>query len=636
VYQPLLEVDLTEGTWRAADVPDHVRKKWIGGTGLGLHLLSESLRPGMRATDPDCPVFVLTGPLTGTAVPQSSDTTILTLNADYTHNICASHCHGHFAARLRHAGWDGVILRGQSEKPVYLWIDDNGVELRPADEVWGMDTFDTPRVISGGREGVSVACIGPAGENLVSGASVRTDLVHSAAQGGAGVAWGAKKLKAIATSGTKPVALADPERFLKIAEEWEAILDAMPGFPEGSHAFGLRGMPGFAERGLVMGKNFTDTDIALRWGEKLEAELEKWRVEEVGSWNCKAKCHFRATCTTGPMQGLTFGGYGGEVMEEVGPNLGIDDPSISFMLGGVVDGYGLGALGPPHTIAMLMEAFNEGDIGLEETDGIDLTWGNYEGVLELLERTMRREGIGDLIAQGMRPAAQALGIEGRAVHMHGGGFNNHDQRARPYLIFQSQVASGAGPSWQTNAILGTEGGWGIPSVDPDLGYEEEHDAKKTDFFAEVAHRGQQIKMWDDCIGVCYFATLGIGGTHRLATEAVEAATGVTLETSTVAADRIINLQRLINLSLGFHPDEDFDLSSRLLGKLTKGPAKGYGVTKEELQSARDEYYERLGWSTETGAPWSHVLERLDLQTAASRLGVVPSDATADAGEAAIW
>lgn len=625
MYMPLLEVDLTNGTFRTADVGEDVRRKWLGGTGLGLHLLGESLRPGLRAMDPDCPVFVLTGPLTGTAVPQSSDTTIVTLNADYDHNICASHCHGHFAARLRHAGWDGVILTGRSEKPVYLWIADDVVELRPADDVWGLDIYETQRILSDGREDVSVACIGPAGENLVSGASVRNDYAYGANQGGAGIAWGAKRLKAIVSCGTRPVAVTEPERFAAIAEEWERILDAQEGWPASHHAGGLNGMPFFADQGLVMGRNYTDPEVALRWAANLRDEVTRWKVEPVGSWNCRAMCHYTTTCTTGPMAGLTFSGYGGEIMEEVGPNMGIEDASISFMLAGVVDGYGLGALGPPRTIAMLMEAFSAGDIGLEETGGIDLSWGNHEGVLQLLELTMRREGLGELVAQGMRATARAFGIEARSVHMHGGGFNNHDQRARPYLIFQSQVASGAGPSWQTNAILGTEGGWGLPSVDPDMGYPEEHDAKTLDFIPEVAERTGKKKLWDDCLGICYFATLGIGGTHRLAVEAVEAATGAKPEEPLVLGERIVNLQRLINLSLGFEPDEDFDLSPRLLGKLTEGPAAGYGITLEELHVVRDEYYARLGWSTNTGAPSADILRRLGLETVAERLGIAPSD-----------
>ena len=145
MYQPLLEIDLTTGTMTPLDLPREVRERWLGGTGLGLYLLSKEIRRGMKVTDPDCPVFILTGPLGGTAVPQSTDMVIVTVNAEFSRNVCASHAHGFFAARLRHAGWDGIILRGRAAKPVYLWIDGDNVELRPADHLWGQDTFETHR-----------------------------------------------------------------------------------------------------------------------------------------------------------------------------------------------------------------------------------------------------------------------------------------------------------------------------------------------------------------------------------------------------------------------------------------------------------------------------------------------------------
>ena len=147
MYQPLLEIDLTTGTMTPLDLPREVRERWLGGTGLGLYLLSKEIRRGMKVTDPDCPVFILTGPLGGTAVPQSTDMVIVTVNAEFSRNVCASHAHGFFAARLRHAGWDGIILRGRAAKPVYLWIDGDNVELRPADHLWGQDTFETQRRI---------------------------------------------------------------------------------------------------------------------------------------------------------------------------------------------------------------------------------------------------------------------------------------------------------------------------------------------------------------------------------------------------------------------------------------------------------------------------------------------------------
>jgi aldehyde:ferredoxin oxidoreductase len=613
-YLPLLEVDLTSGSTRAVEIPEDIRRRWVGGAGLGLYLLSTELRKGLRVTDPDCPVFVLTGPLTGTSVPQSSDWVIVTLNAESAKHVCVSHSHGYFGARLRHAGWDGVILRGQARQPAYLWIDDGRPELRSAAELWGLDTFETQRRVLGelereGRE-VSVFCIGQAGENLVEGASVRGDWAYGANQGGTGVAWGAKRLKAIAVCGTKPVPLKDPERLDAVAEEWlENIRAGRPGFPQSSNYEGLKymGSP-LRDIGFVPGKNFTDPDFGARWSESFEREFPKWKVEPVGSWNCDAACHFRATCTTGKMAGVEFSGYGGEVMEELGPNLGIEDASVAFLLGGLIDGYGSAAKGAPRTIAMLMEAFNAGEIGLEQTDGIDLSWGNHESVLALLEATMRREGIGELIAQGLRATAAAFGIEHRAVHMHGVGFNDHDQRGVPLFLFQSQVASGAGPGWQSLPELA------VGRPEPDLGYDQALTPDDLERMPEAVSVTHKKKMFDDSVGVCMMAQMGVADLRRLQTECLEAAVGTRLtpDDALVAGERIATLQRLITVYLGYRPEDDFDLSPRLLEKLPSGPAAGAGITPDEFRRARDAFYGHQGWSLETGAPTEETLSRTGL------------------------
>jgi aldehyde:ferredoxin oxidoreductase len=259
MYQPLLSVDLTRGHLEPLDLPAAVRQRWIGGTGLGIYLLSQEIRPGLLATDPECPIFVLTGPLTGTQIPQSSDWVIATVNADLPTHVCASHCHGYFGARLRQAGWDGIVLRGRAAGPTYLWISDGQVELRPAAALWGLDTCATDarlrEELGTADRPVSVACIGPAGEQLVYGASVRAESAYGASQGGAGVAWGAKHLKAIAVTGSGQVPLVDAEGLARVAERWLVALREHPFKPPAvMQADGLRIMPGLAERGLVPGR----------------------------------------------------------------------------------------------------------------------------------------------------------------------------------------------------------------------------------------------------------------------------------------------------------------------------------------------------------------------------------------------
>jgi len=611
---PILEVDLSSRSTKRLEIEDELTRMWLGGTGLAMYLLAQEIRPGIRPSDPDCPTLVFAGPLTGTAIPQSSDWCVVTVNSEVPHQICASHTHGQFGARLRQAGWDGVILRGQASSPVCLWIADDGVEIVPADDLWGLDTGETEdtltRLLGRPAHEVSVACIGPAGEQLVAGASVRNDKAFGASQGGAGVAWGSKRLKAIVVASRRSVPVRDPERLVDISERWKrAIRGAIPGFPESRYASGIKVLSALAAKGSVMGNNFTDPDVALRWGQRLAEDLPKWEVEPVGSWNCEALCHYHATCTTGPMAGVSYSGYGGEVMEELGPNLGIEDPGVSFMLSGVIDAYGLAAGSVPRTISMLMEAVSAGEISSADLDGVDLRWGDHKAVLELLRRTVKREGVGDLLARGMRETARTLGIEHRSVHMHGAGFNDHDQRATPMVLFQSQVASGAGPTWQT--AVGLAFGF---APEPDLGFPKTLEPSDLSRIVEATYKTQQKKLWLDCLGVCMFAARGFAGMFELGAEALEAVTGIPWrpEDALTVGRRVVNLQRLINLHLGYLPEEDFDISQRLLEKIASGPAAGSGLTPDEFRQLRDEFYRMQDWSTETGWPSDQILRELGL------------------------
>ena len=629
-FQPLLEVDLTAGTVGPLVLSDEVRRAWVGGTGLGLYLLSQELRPGMKATDPDCPIYIFCGPLTGSDVLSSSDCALTTLNPDIEHHVCSAHAHGFFGSRLRQTGWDGIIIRGRSEQPVYLWIEDGRGELRPAGDMWGADTFETPQRLrdlaqSDGSD-MSTACIGPAGENLVWGSSVRVDDFSGWNTGGPGVVWGAKNFKAIAIRGTGTVPIHDPQRLAGLIEqmalemaESEAVTPPWPfgrrflaGQPArvesyGGGASGLTAIPMVGELALMNGKNFSDTEIGVRFGRRLGKDLRKWKVESAGGWNCEIACHHRTTCTTGPMAGATFTGFGGEAMEELGPNLGIEDPAIALLLSGVVDGYGLKAASAPRIIAMLMEAFENDEISLEQTGGLDLSWGNYQSVLALLDLTVRREGLGALIAQGFKTTAVTLGIEHRAMHMKWNGFQDYDQRAAPLFLFQSQVVSGADLSSAIDAELA----FGV-AIKPESGVDEVLDPEDLSYIPDVAFKSARWTMWENSAGMCHFLVRHLHEVTHV--EAVSAATGheYTYAEALRTGERLLVLQRQIQMYLGFTPDEDLVIAERLVEKIPDGPAKGLGITAEELRDARDRYYAIVGFSTVTGAPSQESLEWLGL------------------------
>lgn len=604
-----LQVDLTTGAFTTVTLPEDVLSTWVGCTGLGLHLLSQEITPGMKPTDPEAPVFVLTGPLAGTVAPMASNWTIVTLNTVLGCHPGVSQSHGYFGARLRHAGWDGIFIRGIAPKPVYLWIDDDRVVLKDASRLWGNDTFDTERLVAvelGDPEhkSISIASIGRGGEAMLAGASVRSDRAYGASKGGPGVVWGAKKLKAIAVRGTGQVPIADVEAFTATCDAWREDWKNTVGKTK-EPARGIRCMPDIAAFGGFPGKNFSDPAYAVRWGERMRQDIQGWKIKEVGSFGCDMQCHNETTITTGPFTGYTIRGYTGEVIEEVGPNLGVDDPGTALMLCGYFDGLGLDCCEVPRIIAMIMEAYNTGRLTRQDLDGIDLTWGNHEAIIELTERTLRREGIGAIVAKGLREAGAELGIEDLAVHIKGVGFNTHDQRAWGIGWLFGSIMSGIGPSWQ---------GVGVERrAEPDLGFPRPTDPSSPLDKGRQSYLTQMKKMWDDCDGCCWFASWEFGGAIDYSTRAVTQATGWTFdrERALLLGERVINLQRVLSLHLGFDPDSEFDLGARVAEAVPDGPAKGWALGPH-LKAMREEYYASVGWDPVSGAPHARTLERVGL------------------------
>lgn len=611
-----LEVDLTEGKFGAVPLPEEaVLRRWVGCTGLGLHLLAQEVTPDMKPTDPECPVFIMAGPLTGTLVPSSANWTIVSIHGMIPYHVGISQSHGYWGARLKHAGWDGIIVRGTSPRPVYLWIDNDRVELRDAQRYWGQDVSETTRLIQtdhGDLDNISVACIGPGGENLLPGASVRSDLAFGANKGGPGIIWGAKKLKAIAVRGTGKVLIAHPEAMQEVCEEWKRLLEALPFpmTPAGVKNNMLNRMVRNMESGREAGKNLTDPVYAAIWGKRLARDMAQWKIKEVTSWQCDFSCHSETTVTTGPMAGYVFVGAPGTVLGNMGPYLGVDDPGVAIALCGMVDGLGLDCCELPEIIAMVMEAYNKGVLTLEDTDGIDLSWNNYEAVMELLDKTVRREGIGATLAKGMRSAAKELGIEEMAVHIKGVGGVEHDPRSSGIPHTLQYIMSGAGPTRQLMLAAYGSAGW------PDLGIEPMPDFEDPEGMDEFTYKALTMKMWGDTLGVCLRAfNANMRGILDVMARALRAATGwedFIRDETLLTGERVVNLQRLISLYRGYKPEYDFDFSPRLVEPIAAGPAKGVTGIGRNFTALRQAYYDRLQWDPYTGWPRPETLERLGL------------------------
>jgi len=608
----ILEIDLTKGTIARSPLPpDEILRQFIGSAGLGLYMLAQRIRLDMNFMDPDAPLMIMTGPLTGTKAPSASDWTVVSLHGTVPFAPAVSHAHGHFGARLKHAGYDGIIVQGASARPVYLWIDDDTVELRDADAYWGMDTFETPQAIGrhhGDVDNISVACIGPAGEELMRGASVRSEGKYGASKGGTGTVWGSKKLKAIAVRGTRAVPLHDPDAFFDVCHQWR---EAAQGMVEEA---AMRNIWKGSEIGSTPSKNFTDLVFQAEWGRRYKEDVASWKVTPVGSWECDYKCHSDTLITTGPFAGTRVVGYIGEVIKDGATLIGIEDPGTCVAMANFYDAMGCDPAESGRLIAMAFELYNNGQLTKEQTGGLDLTWGNDEAARELFMQILyRQEPLGNILAQGYKEATKILG-KGTFVHVKGAGFNSHDLRGYGIGRLFDMMVSGAGPTWQ---------GVGVESApEPNLGYDDAMDRSTIEGKAEACYKTGIKKLWEDSIGVCWFACRSVKGASDMVPKAVSFATGwdISWDEALAVGDRLVQLMRLIALSRGFKKEDDSDASDRILGDPLVGPAAGRNL-KPHLSKMIDDYYALAGWDLATGKPNRERVQRLGLAEMAAALNV---------------
>ncbi|MFQ5878881.1 MAG: aldehyde ferredoxin oxidoreductase family protein [Dehalococcoidia bacterium] len=619
----ILRVDLSRQALQDEPLPDEsVLRRWVGGTGLGLHYLWHETNPQMRATDPDAPLIFITGPLTGTMAPSSADYTVVTLNYEVPYAAGTGHSNGFWGPYLKMAGYDGIIVRGVSERPVYLWVHDGSAEIRDASHHWGKDTRQTESDIKrelGNPDKTSVACIGPGGEAMLYGAAVKNDRNHGAHKGSGGAVMGSKRLKAIAVTGSGQVPIARTGPFLETVDRWAENLVLTPN-AWAPHNMKNGGMLRFysrqrgPQRFHFAFSNMTDVPGEEALHQSFINDVPTWQVEPQPSYNCTIACSYNARITTGPCTGATaFLDGGGENIEAAGAMIGVEDAGVTLMLADYYDAMGVDSSPVGCVIAMAFELYNRGLITKEDTDGLELTWGNHEAAMALLDKMVKREGFGAVLAQGMKEAAKALHRDaGKClVHVKGAGINLHDWRHFWSALF-SQFIAGAGPCWQAIGRINPEPdfGWEVPVIGVSF---------QTETLADDARVSQMKKLWEDCTGVCWFATFTIKDSTRLVPQALALATGwedFDTDEALGLGERVANLMRLFYVQRGFSKEDEFDIGPRLLEPPTSGPGQGKSFGPH-LPQLVDEYYQLMGWDVATGSPTRETIARLGLEAYAT-------------------
>lgn len=618
----LLRVNLTTGTCENEFLEDEgLLRKYLGGIGLGMRIIMDETHADMKATDADAPFMMMNGPLAGTSAPSSSNLAIVSLNYDTPYAVATAHSHGHWAAYLKHAGYDGIVFTGKADGPVYLWVDDDTVEIKDASHLWGQNTRDTERLIKrelGDEEKISVACIGPAGEAMLHGASVKNDRNHGAHKGGIGAVMGSKNLKAVAVRGTGTPALAKPNEFVEVTKRWDDAITAERKDGEGTPGVGSLLKEGgitklysaLGQEHMIGCKNLSDP----KWGEGyaqkfVDRAAEDWTVTPKESYNCSIACAYDCTVNSGKFAGFTASMCGGgENIEGAAAMIGIDDPDEALALTDYFDGMGIDSSVAGSLMGMCYELYERELLSPQDTGGLELTWGNFEAAMTLIDQMCSGEGFGgEVLTKGLKEAAALLGppAEACVLHIRGGGINLHDWRPA-WSVLLGQVVAGAGVCWQGPGV----DAW---TSEPDVGYTEIAQPFVREGKAEAVARTQAKKLWEDSLGVCWFACWGVKDVLPNAAKAVSLATGWSdfdSEEAMEVGQRLINMQRIIAIQRGFKPEDEFDVSERLLEAPTEGKAAGQSI-RPHLKGMVQDYYDEMGWE-ENGRPTPETLQKVGL------------------------
>lgn len=612
----VLRVDLTKGSIKDEILDPEILRKYVGSLGLATKIMYDEVSPKVMPYDPENRLIFMTGPLTGTAAPGSSRYEVHTLNP-FNPKLCSPGYGGGFwAVELKWSGYDGIIIQGQSAKPVFLWVHDDKAEIRDATSIWGKDTHETEDLVRG-LIGVkaSVATVGPAAENLVLGSIISNDKNHVASKGGD--IMGSKRLKAIAVGGgkKKTIPIADPERAKEIAKQWREALSNNRGSMRRVNAGNLRtwGNPEFfGDRSpwIIWVKNLSDPEFAYEYGKAMWGMAETSKVTPVRCYNCTIGCAYDCEIGTGPYKGKKVTNAGGaENYEGFAGNIGVSDGGTVLYLTDLVDRLGIDSLSC-QSIAMAYECYEKGLLTREHTDGLELKWGNADAAIELLNKIIKKEGIGKILEKGSKEAAKILSEKtGKDLTPY-----STDVKGCPAIAHHYRW------SWQKILQQGTcsfgpvsQGGMLEFYPDPELGV-----PKMAELFDHVSApilvaKSTIKKVFEDCFGVCMFTVFGVPGIVDLQTRMISAVVGwdFNAEEAKLLGERVIALSRMFNFKRGLRVKDDLEFGPRFIEPPTAGLGKGHSV-KPYLKQMVEDYYTAIGCDKTSGKPTRSTLERLGL------------------------
>ncbi|MHA1145463.1 MAG: aldehyde ferredoxin oxidoreductase family protein [Candidatus Helarchaeota archaeon] len=636
-----LEVDLSTNIIKIEKPDEIFYRNFLGGIGIGVRYIYSNVPAKTDPLGPEAVLGFVTGLLTGSGLAYSGRYSVVG-KSPLTETWGDANSGGYFGLGLKKAGFDAVFIRGKSDKPVYLLIENGKAEIRDASHLWGKTTHETDDTLEKEfkNKKITVASIGPSGEKLSLIAAIINDHGRAAARSGLGAVMGSKKLKAVVVTGNQEISIAHPEDLKELKKQYVKRLKRKPNlfYKIVLKVFGPF-LPSMYKRGIITSIDYGTlkemwgahgtsvfTAISCQLGDsptknwagvgsrdfpmktkssKLTGEnMDKYVKKKFGCAHCVLPCSAVLEVGSKEVHRPEY-----ETLSSFGSLLLNDDLDSIIEANHICNSFGLDTISAGSVIAFAMECYENGILTKEDIDGIDLTWGNSEAILQILNKIARREGFGDVLANGVRKASEVIGkgSEKYAIHVHGQELPMHDSRLSPSF----------GTTYVTDPTPGRHTAGGIGLQDMGLSYPFLENVKETKTKRwKYEGKGEMQALYSrlaqsmlNALGLCYFCNYL--GPYPLF-DAMKAVTGwdFTFEELVEIGERIQNLRQAFNVRDGLKPS-DFKLPDRAKGipPLDAGASKGKTI---DLDTMVKEFYDAMDWNLKDGKPSKQKLHDLKL------------------------
>ncbi len=614
-----LRVNLTTGEISTEPLDDLFLRRYFGGWGFISYYLLKELPAGVDPLGPDNLLVYATGPLTGQPLA-GGGRHMIGAKSPLTGGYAASEAGGFFGAELKRAGWDLILIEGKSPEPVYLWIKDDQVELRPATHLWGLETADVQEQIREelGDRAIRVSQCGPAGERLVRIANVMHDATRAAGRTGLGAVMGSKNFKGVAVRGSQRPETADPDTVREMGrwfrdhfEETNSLVFATVGTPRMVRVNNEAG--GLPTRNFQQGVFDGFEAIA---GDTMN---DKIVMERDTCYGCPVRCKWVVKVDNERFQvDPKYGGPEYETLGALGACTGVSDLEAVAYGNQLCNANGLDTIGTGVTIAFAMECFERGLISLEETGGIDLRFGNADAMITMIQQIVAREGFGKLLGEGSKRAAEAIGGDALqyAIQIKGQEVAMHDPRVK----YAHGIGIATSPTGADHVHSIHDSGYqtdgGIHELKPlgvlePLPFDDLSTAKM-----QMTRRALLWRVQNNLTGLCGF----LAWTPQQLSDLLTAITGWNTSVMEIftAAERAYNMAKAFNAREGFGFEDDM-IHPRFTEALPEGAVAGKTFTMDEFRTALETYYRLMGWDQASGAPTRSKLEDLDVAWVADEI-----------------